>query len=441
MFFLRLFQDFKEYSRLQRSILFLIAAEFCLQLINSSFLSNLPLYMRVEGYTDGQVADATKFRYLGVLITALFVGLFIRRRKLLGLFYLSCICVPVFALGILFTIQLHRIPLNHLMQLAWGASFTCMQIPVLPFILRNSPPESHTSAISLSYATWSLATIACSILISSLNTINPLLFDERTLLYGITLLSFLGIFCLSQVKLEEKIPEAKTTFRGSAKADWNIIIRALIPTLIIAVGAGFTIPFISLFFANVHKMSTAGINAVNIIAALLVAIGALYVPKIKKRIGYKIAIPTTQSFAILALVLMATTQFYSQLSCSIYIAIGCYLLRQPLMNMAGPMTSEMVMNYVGKRNQEIVSALTAAIWSGSWFFSGLLFGVLRNKGIQYVNIFLITAVLYSIGVLWYYLLGVDYEKRQDAGLIEGGDLGFSSSGKRELLPSEAGSSK
>ncbi|HEV7232335.1 MAG TPA: MFS transporter [Bacteroidia bacterium] len=418
MFLSRFLDNFRDYSKLSRSILFLISAEFCLQLVNSSFLSNLPLYMRVEGYTDGQVADATKFRYLGVLATAVFVGLFIRQRKLMHLFYIACCCVPVFALGILYTVELHAIPVNHLMQLLWGASFTCMQIPVLPFILRNSPTEDHTSAIALSYSTWSIATIFCSIVISSLNTFNPVLFNEKSLLYGITLLSFMGLFCLSQVKIREQIPEAKPVFKGSVKADWNIIIRALVPTLIIAVGAGFTIPFISLFFANVHGMSTAHINAVNVLASFLVALGALMVPNIKKAIGYKIAIPTTQSFAIIALVLMATTQFYSQLNISVYIAIGCYLLRQPLMNMAGPMTSDVVMNYVGKRNQEIVSALTAAIWSGSWFFSGLFFGILRNQGVIYVNIFLITAVLYSIGVVWYYLLVRDFEKRQKAGLID-----------------------
>jgi hypothetical protein len=418
MFFRAILPNFRDYNKLQRSILFLIAAEFCLQLINSSFLSNLPLYMRVEGYTDGQVADSIKFRYLGVLATAIFVGLLINQRKLMRLFYIACFGVPVFALGILYTVGLHNILLNHFMQLLWGASFTCMQIPVLPFILRNSPTEHHTSSISLSYATWSLATIFCSIIISVLNRANPVFFDERTLLYGITLLSFISLLCLRQVKIRESVPERKKVFSGSVKADSTIIIRALTPTLFLAVGAGFTIPFISLFFANVHHLSTANFNALNIVAAFLVAAGALYVPNIKKAVGYKVAIPTTQSLAIFALILMATTQYYADLSISLPIAIVCYLFRQPLMNMAGPMTSDVVMNYVGKRNQELVSALTAAIWSGSWFFSGLLFGLLRNKGVDYVNIFLITAALYAIGVVWYFLLVKDFEKRQKLGLID-----------------------
>jgi predicted MFS family arabinose efflux permease len=145
---------------------------------------------------------------------------------------------------------------------------------------------------------------------------------------------------------------------------------------------------------------------------VLVAIGALYVPLIKKHIGFKIAIPTTQTIAVIALALLATTQFYSHLPIALAIAAICFLIRQPLMNMAGPMTTELVMDYVGKKNQEMVSALTSAIWSGSWFISGLIFKYLRQSGIDYVYVFLITVILYGLGVVWYYYLILDYHKKQ-----------------------------
>jgi hypothetical protein len=99
------------------------------------------------------------------------------------------------------------------------------------------------------------------------------------------------------------------------------------------------------------------------------------------------------------------------------IAIIFYLLRQPLMNMAGPMTTEIVMNYVGEKNREIVSALTSAIWSGSWFISGLLVQLLFVQGFAFVNIFLLTALLYAVGVVWYMILIKDYERRKKANLI------------------------
>ena len=108
---------------------------------------------------------------------------------------------------------------------------------------------------------------------------------------------------------------------------------------------------------------------------------------------------------------MATTQFYNHLAISAWIAVGCFLLRQPLMNLAGPMTTEVTMGYVGKRNQEMVSALTASIWSGSWYFSAIMFRELRNKQVDYANIFMITAVLYTVGVVWYYFLVREYNRK------------------------------
>ncbi|MBA3664298.1 MAG: hypothetical protein H0W61_08840 [Bacteroidetes bacterium] len=192
----------------------------------------------------------------------------------------------------------------------------------------------------------------------------------------------------------------------------------MVPTLIIAVGAGLTIPFISLFFDKVHHLDKGGFSVLSSFAAVLVAYCAMLVPKIKKYVGYKVAVPTTQTLAVVSLVALATTQFYSQYSVAVVIAAICYLFRQPLMNMAGPMTTELVLNYVGKGNREITSALTAAIWSGSWVVSGFMVKIMFSQGYQFVNIFLITSVLYAFGVVMYYLLILDYNKREDQGLIE-----------------------
>ena len=88
------------------------------------------------------------------------------------------------------------------------------------------------------------------------------------------------------------------------------------------------------------------------------------------------------------------------------------------MNMAGPMTSELVLNYVGKNNREITSALTSAIWSGSWVISCFMVGFMFNYNISFANIFLVTSLLYAIGIILYYLLILDYNKRESAGLIK-----------------------
>jgi hypothetical protein len=141
---------------------------------------------------------------------------------------------------------------------------------------------------------------------------------------------------------------------------------------------------------------------------------ALLVPNIKNKLGFKKGITYTQTIAVIALVALATTEFFADYWWALPVAVLCFWIRTPLMNMAAPMTSELTMNYVGKKNQEMLSAIMAAIWSGSWFFSSQIFRYLKAEGLPYAYIFYITAALYAFGVFVYYLLIRDYEKRSIA---------------------------
>ena len=86
-----------------------------------------------------------------------------------------------------------------------------------------------------------------------------------------------------------------------------------------------------------------------------------------------------------------------------------YMLRQPLMNLAQPMTTELIMKYVGKSNHEIVSALMALIWNGSFVVTSLLFAQLRDLNVSFYYIFLITAALYFVAIIWYVVLIKKFE--------------------------------
>lgn len=420
------------YRNIEKPIMNVIIAEFFIQLVNATFLSIQPLYMQREGFSDEVIADYISYRYLGVLLLAIPLGIFIRGKRIKPFFYASAILVPLLALIIIYAIHEHMVWLTISSQFLWGASFTFMQIPVIPYILRNSKKENHTAGIALSYSTWSFAGILSMGLVAALNGIAPEIFSERTMLIMISCMGFASIYFISKVNIKEELTtraERRSAVRKGWRLlresrqsteghDWGLITKVLIPTLIIAVGAGLTIPFITLFFSKVHNMSTSSISAVIVAGSILVAVGSVLVPKIKEEIGYKIAIPFTQSTAVAALAAMATTEFYSHMTISVVIAVIFYLLRQPLMNMAGPMTSEIAMNYVGKRNQEITSTLTSAIWSGSWYIgSKFIVKQLLGAGWAYVNIFLITAALYAVGVLWYYFLILDYNRREKQGLI------------------------
>ena len=251
-----MFKKLKQYAQLDKSIINLIVVEFFVQLINVSFIAILPLYMKAEGFSDEAYAHFTSYRYLGMLALALFVGIYVKSRKILPLFYIAAVGVPLFALLIVIGVYIHSTALILIAHLLWGTAYTFIQIPILPYILRNANKEHHTLAITLNFASWSIASIFGGLIIALLNGYDRILFSERNLLFSIAILGFTAVYFVSRISKNEYIP-LKSDRMGSLKEyDWKIISRALIPTTILAVGAGFTIPFMSLFFANVHHMRT-----------------------------------------------------------------------------------------------------------------------------------------------------------------------------------------
>jgi predicted MFS family arabinose efflux permease len=371
------------------------------------------IYMEKVGYQDHESASFVSFRFLGVLLFAFPLGLIIKGRKLKPIFYASSILTPCAAFVILEAID-HQIDwLLYISLFMWGISFTGIQITALPYILRNAKPETHTEAITLSYSTWSVAGIISGSLIFGLKNINPELFDEKFILQIISGLSFMCAITIFSITKKENVPVITKKRTDLGDFDWFVIIKALVPTLIIAIGAGLTIPFIGLFFFKIHGLDSDQFAILSALATAIVFAVVLLVPIIKEKLGYKKAIPLTQLLAIAALITLAFTEIIDTWF-AVYLAMAMYLLRQPLMNMAGPMTSDLVMKYVGEKNQEMMSALTAAVWSGSWFISSIIFQVLRQIGLQYVYVFLITSGLYLFGVLMYYLLILDFEKQESS---------------------------
>ncbi len=401
------------YLQIEKNVRSMIVAQFFIQLVNAAFMMILNIYLAKKGYADHTIADFISYRFLTVMLIAFPLGLFIKGRKLIPFFYLSAIGITVFSIGIIASVEYQWNTFIYISLALWGASYAFMQILALPFILRNTSSVYQTSAISLSYSTYSFGMILSGFLIYALSAISFTFFDEKMSLLIISALSSLSILFVFRMQQKELVPEHKGKRHDLRDFNWKIIVKAMTPSLILAVGAGLTIPFINLFFYKVFAMDSNIFSALNSFSSITVALAALLVPHIKNKYGYRIAITRTQSIAVLSLALLACTEFFKMEPWAVYAAVIFYLIRQPLMNMAAPATSELVMNYVGKKNQEIISALTASIWSGSWFVSAIIFRLLREEGLSYANVFLITAALYSFGVLLYYFLIREHEKKED----------------------------
>ena len=418
---------FRSYRDLPQAIHLLIMVELFLNLIHVAFILILNIFLRKQGFTDPEIASFNSLRFIGGLAFALPLGIYIRGKRLKPFFILAALIVPLTSGLIIESVLRQIVPLIQLAFLSWGFGMMLMRVCPLPFIIRSTTAVNSTEALSLSAATWSLATIFSGIIISGLDWIGyltlgtwTLAFNEQSTLWIITVLSAASIFFALRITESEQ-KEAKRNddlFSIHKSYDWPLIFKAISPLILISIGAGLTIPFVNLFFNSVFSLTSSDFSLLGSITAFLVFIFSLLVPSLRKKYGYWMTIVVVQALSIFCLVIMATMELYADFSFAIIIAVIAFILRQPLMHMAHPAANELLMNYVGKKNQELISALSSSLWSASWFVSAKVFEWLRLLEFRYYEIFLVTAALYVIGVILFGLLIREYEAKKKIKLSE-----------------------
>lgn len=392
------------YKRVDSNIYKIIWAQFFFQLMNASFSLLRNYFMLSKGYKDFEIANFTSYNYIAITLIAFPLGLYIKGKKLRSWFITAMCFLPVIAFLEIYSIDNRLNGLITLSMFCWGIAFACLSATVTPYLLLNSKTETHTEVMALTFQTFTFSMIIVGITHYLIKFIIPVLAVDRNFLYGVSFISAFGLIFLFRINNKEITSERVPLSKAYKTYDWQRIFATLIPTTIIAIGAGLTIQFINLFFENVHGVQSSTFAVMGASTYILVALGTFIIPTVKRNFGYKVAITWVQVAAILILTGLATTEWYKEHWYAVYIAIFLFIIRQPLMNVAAPMTSELTMNYVGEKNRELVSSLTASIWSGSWFFSAKIFELLRSLDIGYSYILLITAFMYSVGVYGYNVL-------------------------------------
>jgi fucose permease len=284
------------------------------------------------GFVDEQIGSFTSYRFLGVLFFAFPFGIFIKGKPLKPFFITSSIIIPLAAFLMIESVKWNNPLLIKISFLSWGMGLMLLQVCALPYIMRTTPKSVLTEAITLNFSMWSLAIIITGISIGLLTRLqNFTLFnisfpwDEYHIILLFIIISLSATFLISKIK--ESTPRsssAKFTRNFSSLLldyDWFLIIKALVPTLLIAIGAGLTIPFINLFFYSVFNMDSAQFGILGSVASVMSFIALLLAPTLKRKYGYNISIILTQSFGIILLVILIFTELYSSVNGVFLIAI------------------------------------------------------------------------------------------------------------------------
>jgi MFS family permease len=185
------------------------------------------------------------------------------------------------------------------------------------------------------------------------------------------------------------------TYFGSHK---SLLTKLILPNLLISIGAGFIMPFMNIFYRNVHAQSDAAIGTLFAWGSLAMGLGLMLAPPLADRLGKVQLVVLTQGLSIPFLVMMGFSPIFA-------LSAMAYFIRLSLMNMTSPVYQTFVMEHVEPSARATVASLVSMANSFGWAFSPMISGWFQvNYG--FGPAFLSTIVLYGISVVitWYFFL-------------------------------------
>ncbi|NJE08170.1 MFS transporter [Thermococcus sp. M39] len=221
---------------------------------------------------------------------------------------------------------------------------------------------------------------------------------RRTLLFA-ALLILIQIALISFVSPVLGKEEKKLKLRRELLVK---IAKFSIPSALIGLGAGVTIPYMGLYFNLKFETSLESIGGLFALQQLLMAVGMFSMPILADKVG---SVKTIVSFNGSATALIIALPFAP----SFLIASVIYIVRTILMNIVNPIWDAFMMRFFSKEERAASIALRSFAWTSTFGIGQYLGGVIFDKSL--VLPFLITGFLYaaSIAVFWMFFAG--YEER------------------------------
>jgi MFS family permease len=153
-------------------------------------------------------------------------------------------------------------------------------------------------------------------------------------------------------------------------------------------------PFMNVFFRNVHNLSDASIGVLFAWGSLAMGIGLLLAPALAEKFGKIQVVVATQGLSIPFLALLGFAPWFG-------VAAMAYYFRLVLMNMSSPVYTTFTMEQVEPESRAMVASLSSMASNFGWAFSPTFSGYFQvNYG--FAPPFLITIFFYIASVAMYY---------------------------------------
>jgi MFS family permease len=206
----------------------------------------------------------------------------------------------------------------------------------------------------------------------------------------------LALLPLALLKVRQQVHSERTVFTPIryAMEHPGLLSKLILPMLVTSIGAGLIMPFMNVFFREVHHQPDSVIGTLFAWGSLSMGIGLLLAPPLADRMGKIQFVVITQALSIPFLALLGFSPWF-------WLSTSAYYVRVALMNMSSPVYQTFVMEHVEPSSRATVASLVSMAWNFGWAFSPSISGWMQ---VQYGfgPPFMGTIILYTISVVMYW---------------------------------------
>lgn len=359
-------------------------------------------YVLSLGYDESLLGNLITVNNSTALLAAIPMGYLADRLGRKGAIMTSTVA---YAVGVLVMVLFPGTIIFFAMNVVLGLAQSLSTVTQSPFLMENSGPEERTYLFSLSFGLRMTAIFVGNWVGGYLPSWLGLwqnVDGTSRLAYGlalgaIALIMLLGLLPLSRMERQHfSKDEERSLFLPLSyfRQHFSTFSKLVLPILVTSFGAGLFMPFMNVFFRQVHGQSDQAIGTLFAWGSLAMAVGFLFAPVIAEKYGKIQLVVFTQLLSIPFLMMLGFSPW-------IGVAALAYYARLALMNMSNPVYQTFVMEHVQPEARATAASLVSMAWSSGRAFSPTISGYLQ---VQYGfnPVFSLVIVLYSVSVYLYW---------------------------------------
>jgi MFS family permease len=375
-------------------------------------------YLLSLGYDEAILGRLVTINNLTALLVALPMGymadLIGRKRALL-------LSAALSSLSVFLMVVWPELHVFYATNVLFGVGQSLLAITMSPFLMENSGENERTYLFSFSHGLQMAAAFAGSWIGGFLPTWVAITrgyapTDSSAYAGALLLVAFIqlaGLIPLAFLNRNKAAGPERTMFAPIEYASRHPsrLGKLILPLLLTSIGAGLIMPFMNVFFRQVHFQSDPVIGTLFAWGSLAMGIGLLLAPPLAERTGKIQLVVITQAFSIPFLIMLGFAPMF-------WMSALAYYIRLTLMNMSTPVYQTFVMENVEASSRATVASLTTMAWNFGWAFSPMISGWVQvNHG--FGPVFVGTIMLYSISILLYWKFFWRNTSRQVRSVVPG----------------------